>query len=210
MQTLNRESWLNLITEQFIKPHFQAKGYTIPENVRLSCSFTSRGAFKKKGQKTTRIGECWSGSRSGDQTIEIMISPIIADSVECVAILIHELIHATVGNEQGHNNVFKQCAISVGLQGKMTATTASDDLKATIKEWLETMGDYPHAELNDSMRKQSTRMYKTVCRNLSCGYTMRISSKWLKVAIPSCPACNCTMTSPFGDSNIWGDDDGEE
>jgi hypothetical protein len=209
MQILNRESWLNHITESHIKPHFEAKGYTIPDNVRLSCSFTSRGAFKKKGQKTTRIGECWSGNRSGDNTIEIMISPIIADSVECVAILMHELVHATVGNDQGHNSVFKQCALSVGLQGKMTATTASDDLKAIITTWLEQMGNYPHAELNDSMRTQSTRMYKTVCRNLACGYTMRISSKWLKIAIPECPACCSTMTSPFGNTAMFRDYDEE-
>jgi hypothetical protein len=138
-----------------------------------------------------------------------MISPIIADSVECVAILIHELVHATVGNDKGHNNVFKQCALSVGLTGKMTATKASEDLTATIKEWLEVMGQYPHAELNDSMRTQSTRMYKVQCRSVSCGYTMRISSKWLKLAVPECPACYSTMRSPFGDTAMFRDYDEE-
>jgi hypothetical protein len=209
MQILNRESWLNIITENHIKPHFTAKGYAIPDNVRLSCSFTSRGAFKKKGQKGVRIGECWSGNRSGDNTIEIMISPVIADSVKAVGILIHELVHATVGNDQGHNNVFKQCAVAVGLQGKMTATTESPELVATINEWLEVMGQYPHAELNDNMRTQSTRMYKVQCRSVSCGYTMRISSKWLKLAVPECPACYSTMRSPFGDTAMFRDYDEE-
>lgn len=210
MQILNRETWLNVITENHIKPHFQAKGYTIPENVRMGCSFTSRGAFKRKGQKSTRIGECWSDSASDGGNIEIMISPTIADSVKAVGILIHELCHATVGNDQGHNNVFKRCAVAVGLKGKMTATTETEELQATIKEWLEVMGEYPHAKLNANMSKQSTRMYKVECRSVSCGYTMRISSKWLKLAVPECPACYSTMRSPFGDTAMFRDFEGEE
>ena len=201
MQILNRESWLNIITENHIKPHFQAKGYTIPENVRMGCSFTSRGAFKRKGQKSTRIGECWSDTASEGGTIEIMISPTIADSVKAVGILIHELCHATVGNIHGHDNVFKQCAVAVGLEGKMTATTESEALQATIKEWLEIMGEYPHAKLNANLRKQSTRMHKCDC---ACGYTMRISSKWLKLATPRCPLGHGEMQHDF--ANEWGDE----
>jgi hypothetical protein len=194
MQILNRETWLNTITENYIKPHFQAKGYTIPENVRMGCSFTSRGAFKRKGQKSTRIGECWSDSASEGGNIEIMISPTIGDSVKAVGILIHELCHATVGNNHGHDNVFKKCALAVGLEGKMTATTESEELKAIIKEWLEDMGEYPHAKLNANLRKQSTRLHKCDC---ACGYTMRISSKWLKLATPRCPLGHGDMTHDF-------------
>ena len=203
--TTNRETWLNEITNQFIRPHFQSKGYTIPDTVRMGCSFTSRGAFKRKGQKSTRIGECWSDTASEGGNIEIMISPTIADSVRAVGILIHELCHATVGNIHGHDNVFKQCAVAVGLEGKMTATTETEALQATIKEWLEVMGEYPHAKLNARMSKQSTRLHKCDCH--VCGYTMRISSKWLKLATPRCPLGHGNMTHDF--DNQWGDE-GEE
>jgi len=184
MQTLNREAWLGLLTEQYIKPHFQAKGYTIPENVRMSCSFTSRGASGK------RIGECWSNQSSEDNTFEIFIHPAISDSNRVADILIHELVHATVGLEAGHGKEFKQCATSVGLTGKMTATTATEELKATISQWVEELGQYPHATLSSNgIKKQSTRMIKCVCSD--CGYQVYTSRKWIEVALPTCPNDEC-------------------
>ena len=191
----NREAWLNNITALFIRPHFAKAGYIIPDNVRMGCSFTSRGAFKRKGQRSQRIGECWSASASEGGHSEIMISPTIADSTEATAILIHELIHATVGNKEGHNQVFKSCALAVGLEGKMTATKASEALKATIATWLQSVGEYPHATLNANLKKQSTRMFKCEC--VRCGYTMRISSKWLKLATPRCPLGCGDMSHEF-------------
>ena len=64
MQALNREAYLNYITDTYARPHFQAKGYTIPANVRMSCSLTSR----KKA-----IGQCWSSEASEDKHFEIFI-----------------------------------------------------------------------------------------------------------------------------------------
>lgn len=184
MQTLNREAWLGLLTEQYIKPHFEAKGYTIPDNVRMSCAFTSRGASGK------RIGECWSNESSQDGTFEIFIHPAIADSKRVADILIHELVHATVGLEAGHGKQFKQCAVAVGLTGKMTATIATEELKATIGEWVAELGEYPHATLSSNgIKKQSTRMIKCVCSD--CGYQVYTSRKWIEVALPTCPNYEC-------------------
>lgn len=181
MQTLNRESYLNYITEQYIRPHFARAGYTIPQNVRMSCSLTSR----KK-----HIGECWSSEASEDKHFEIFIAPKIADSNEVISILIHELVHATVGNQAGHGVVFKQCALAVGLQGKMTATTASPELEDQINIWIAEAGEYPHAPLMESgIKKQSTRMIKCVC--LACDYQVYTSRKWLDIAMPTCPNDSC-------------------
>ena len=181
MQTLNREAYLNYITDSYIRPHFASKGYTIPQNVRMSCSLTSR----KK-----HIGECWSSIASEDNTFEIFIAPKIADSNEVIAILIHELIHATVGLQAGHGKEFKQCALSVGLEGKMTSTTASPDLVDQINIWIAESGEYPHAPLTQSnIKKQSTRMIKCVC--LECDYQVYTSRKWLDIAMPTCPNDEC-------------------
>lgn len=179
--TTNRETYLNYITEQYIRPHFKAQGYTIPANVRMACSLTS----KKK-----HIGECWSSIASEDNHFEIFIAPAIADSSEVIAILIHELIHATVGLQAGHGKEFKQCALSVGLEGKMTATIASPQLKETIMSWIAEAGEYPHAPLTQSnIKKQSTRMIKCVC--LACDYQVYTSRKWLDLAMPTCPNDSC-------------------
>jgi len=181
MQTLNREAYLNYITDSYIRPHFTRAGYTIPQNVRMSCSLTSR----KK-----HIGECWSSIASEDNTFEIFIAPSMADSNEVIAILIHELIHATVGLQAGHGKEFKQCALSVGLQGKMTSSTASPDLTDQINIWISEAGEYPHAPLTQSnQKKQSTRMIKCVC--LACDYQVYTSRKWLDIAMPTCPNDSC-------------------
>jgi hypothetical protein len=180
----NRETWLNLITNKHIRPFFQSKGYTIPSKVRMSCAFTSSGS---KGKS---IGECWNNANSQDETFEIFITPKIADSSRVVDILIHELCHATVGLKAGHKKPFADCAKAVGLTGKMTATTATDWLKAIIADWVSDMGEYPHAELTENNRKkQTTRMIKCVCGE--CGYTVRLARKWLEVATPDCPNGNC-------------------
>jgi len=181
MQTLNREAWLGMMTEQYLKPHFQAKGYTIPDNIRMSCSLTST----KKS-----IGQCWSSLNSGDNHFEIFISPKISDSSRVTDILIHELAHAVVGIRAGHKKPFADCAKSVGLEGKMTATTATAELKTTIAEWVAELGEYPHAPLTESgIKKQTTRQLKCVCK--SCGYQVYTSRKWLEIAMPKCPNENC-------------------
>lgn len=190
----NREVWLNLITNKYIRPLFASKGYTIPDNVRLSCSLSSSGIHTKAHQKRHTLGECYPASMSSDNTIEIMIVPNLADSVRVVDVLIHELCHATVGNKEGHNKVFGACAYAVGLEGKLTSTKASEALADTIRQWIAVEGDYPHATLKATYRKQTTRLHKCDC---ACGYTMRISSKWLKIATPRCPLGHGEMAHDF-------------
>jgi hypothetical protein len=187
---MNRETWLNKITDQFLKDHFNDAGYTIPQNVRMSCSLTSG-----RGAKNKAIGLCFSDRASEDQTHEIFISPSIADSLRVVDILIHELIHATIGLKEGHGKNFRKCAIALGLTGKMTATISTDQLKEKIKSWVAVMGQYPHAVLNSTDnsggKKQSTRLIKCQCE---CGYNIRITRKWLNdTGAPICPSCNIQM-----------------
>lgn len=200
----NREAWLNLITTKYIRPLFASKGYTIPDNIRLSCSQSSSGIHTKKHQKRFTLGECYPASMSSDNTIEILIVPTLADSARVIDVLIHELCHATVGNINGHNQVFGACARAVGLEGKMTSTKATEWLNALIGEWVKVEGEYPHATLKATYRKQTTRLHKCDC---ACGYTMRISSKWLKLATPRCPLGHGEMTHDFKlDDDFEGDE----
>lgn len=193
----NRETWLNQITAQYIRPHFEQAGYTIPNNIRMSCSLTGR----KKA-----IGIIYSANASQDSTHEIFISPTLADNTSVVATLIHELAHAVVGLENGHNRTFGKCAHAVGLEGKLTATVASAKLGETIAQWCNALGDYPHAVLSDTHsggKKQTTRLIKCEC--VKCGYTVRLSKKWIEVALPRCPDQDCDhydydMTPDMGET----------
>lgn len=192
---MNRETWLGEVTDKYIRQHFISKGYEIPANVKFSCSFSTKGAFKRKGQKRFVAGQCIPTFDSqGKIRHEIVIVPTQSDTIEVLDTLVHELCHATVGNHHEHNLVFSKCAYAVGLEGKPTSTNATEALKATFAEWVKEIGEYPHETLQVNMRKQSTRLYKCECR---CGYKMRISRSWLDVAIPKCPLGHGKMQSEY-------------
>ena len=185
---MTREQWLSELTGK-LKPLFDANGYKIPPNVRLSCGFPSKGATALRHR---RIGECWASERSEDQTFEIFISPVLSEDMRVAGILAHELVHAVVGLTAGHKAPFKRCAVAIGLEGKMTATTESEAFKQSVQPMLGKLGPYPHAKLDasSSPKKQSTRSLKVTCAD--CRYTARITSKWL--AESGAPLCPCNHT----------------
>ena len=66
-----REAWLTAGVNA-LRPHFKGAGadkpgkrgehgYTVPDNLRATCGWPSKGALARKNQ---RIGECWSDSAS--------------------------------------------------------------------------------------------------------------------------------------------------
>ena len=165
---MNREKYLNEAMG-ILKPLFLSHGHSIPDNIRISCGF-ARGSRKA-------IGQCFNEKLSKDSTIEIFICPTQSDTNRVCDILAHELIHACYPLE-GHKGNFRKCALDIGLTGKMTATVASDKLNTWIDSNIKSkLGEYPHATVSDSKKKQSTRLIKVACD--SCGYTVRISRKWL-------------------------------
>jgi hypothetical protein len=183
---ITREAWLLAAVEQ-MKPLFSKNGYTVPA-VRVTCGWPSRSALSAKAR---RIGECWDSEASSDGLHQIFISPCLADNIDnrgVLSTLVHEVVHAVVGIKQKHNKVFRKCAESVGLEGKMTATVASPFLMAEFAVWLTTLGEYPHAKLDmlkSPVKKQGTRLHKCECAE--CGYTVRVTQKWIDVGLPLCP-----------------------
>jgi hypothetical protein len=85
-----------------------------------------------------------------DGTFEISVSPVMADPLRVLGILIHEVVHATVGLAAGHRSAFSQCAAKVGLTSPWTGTGETDDLKIEMASWLKYLGPYPHAALSTS------------------------------------------------------------
>lgn len=170
-----REAWLKDAVED-IRPIFLEHGYEIPE-YRVSCGWPSRGATKMNAQT---IGQAWSPTCSGDGTPEMFISPVLgADEVATVlATLVHEIVHIVVGNECGHRGAFKKCATLVGLEGKMTATHAGDDLAGQLSDIAKNLGTYPHAKITPgpTKKKNKNRHHKFVCQEEECGFTCRASN----------------------------------
>lgn len=185
---MTREEWMNAFTKA-AKPSFVKTGYPLPDKVRCSIGFTS------KGHKSKRIGECWSSKASKDGTFEIFIVPTEGDSSRIADILTHELVHAAVGLEAKHGKIFKKCATGLGLEGKMTATTAGPKWKEWAGPILAKLGPMPHASLNDMIappRPPSDSKNRHVKCECSCGIIFRTSRKTLAaVQDLRCPNADC-------------------
>lgn len=101
-----REAWLNELISK-LRPIFDDIGFPLPEKIRASCGFPSKGALAKKVKS---VGEAWSSDKSEDQTFETFVSPLVADAVEVAAVQTHELCHCAAGLECGHRSPFTKAA----------------------------------------------------------------------------------------------------
>ena len=178
---MNREQWLIKAVKKLSKI-ITENNETVPDNVRVSCSWPMTTPRK-------RIGEAWTSEASDDGAHETFISPVVSDPIEVLAILLHELVHHAVGVPAGHKAPFKRLAVACGLEGKMTATVAGDELTVKLVLIADSLGEYPHKTLNPGIgrKKQGTRLIKCECND--CGYIVRTTEKWLVFGAPLCP-CN--------------------
>jgi hypothetical protein len=167
--TATREAWL-LAAVELLRPMFAQVGAVVPD-MRISVGFPSTSVRK-------RIGECWHSPEG--QIPQIFVSPVLDNIIDVLAVVIHEAIHACLGEGFGHGKEFRALATSVGLEGKMTATTPSETLVGQLKEIIDELGDYPHVKLTlGTAKKQTTRMLKVQCDNLGCGFIFRTTAKWI-------------------------------
>lgn len=186
-----REQWLTAAVDA-LRPSFDALGKPIPLAVRVTCGFPLHA------RRSKAIGQCWASTASADKTIEIMISPVLAQPVAVLEVLVHEMCHATDG-AMNHGTAFQKVAQAMGLvacgTGKQTwkSTKGADGFMTRYASVLDALGDYAHAELvpGSETKVQPTRMMKLCCP--SCGYTVRTTAKWLAVGVPTCP-CGDTLS----------------
>ena len=182
----NREDWLlnGMKSLRLIMDNADAPEFLTP-HVSIGWPKGSRG-----GKSSKAIGQCWDQVVSGDkERAHIFISPELTDPVEVLAVLLHEMIHASVGTQCGHRGPFRKVAINCGLEGKMTATVAGEQLTEKLKEVVELLGDYPHPGLNDvpDRKKPGSRMLKVDC--MYCGCIARMTRKWIEEI--GAPYCGC-------------------
>ena len=186
-----REEWLSALVTA-LRPMFSALGEPVPEKVRVSCGWPSRGGLSARNRA---IGQAWSPLASADGTHETFISPYLDDAPTVAHVLVHELAHHAVGVECGHKGSFKRLAGKLGLVGKMTATTASPELAARLNVLTDALGPYPHAKVDAKLagrKKQGTRMLKVTCSE--CSAIVRMTATTIEAAgLPTC-GCGGAMT----------------
>lgn len=204
---MNRETWLEAALP-LLQNLFTAAGYVMPDKLHVSVGFPSTRALSAKKQ---RIGECWNSRVSNDGVHHIFISPVLDDGARVLDVLIHEVIHAVVGTDAGHKKPFKDAMKAVGLEGKATATVASEGLATRLREMVsDTLGPYPQPKFNaqalqeeKDKKKQTTRLLKATCPSGDSVagklYTVRITKLHVEAfGAPICPKCQESMTIEGG------------
>lgn len=182
---MNREAWLEAAIDA-LRPMLEENGSPVPADVRVSCGFPGGKSVHKV------IGQCWA-SRANDGVSQLFVSPLLHDPVEILAVLIHEAIHAWNDCKDGHKGAFRRAALAIGLEGKMTATTAGEKLVERLGELAAELGEYPHKKMTLAdlgVKKQTTRMIKLQCGE--CGYVVRTTQKWIECGLPTC-VCSTEM-----------------
>src|SRR5271156_3819667 len=187
-----RESWLRAATDE-LRPYFQRCGYPLPDKIRFAIGFPSTG------RKGNRVGECWHSSTSADDHFEIFIRADQSEPVECLGVLVHELVHVVVPVDAKHGKLYREAAIKIGLQGKMVHALPGILLQKRLEDLAATLGPLPHARLNidrgadnrgpaDREKKQKARMLKAQCEVEGCGFIVRVAAAQVRnVGPPHCP-----------------------
>jgi len=190
-----REAWLRAATGE-LRPYFAARDLEIPENIRFAIAFPSTG------RNGNRVGEAWHCSTSEDGNFEIIVRADLADPVEILGVLTHELVHIVLPVDAGHGKLYRDAALKIGLEGKMRHAMPGKLLRAHLVELAPTLGPLPHARLNiergrdnkgpaDRPKKQGTRLLKAECPECAKAddpYVARIAaSPARRKGPPHCP-----------------------
>ena len=188
---MDREEWLteamHMILGDIIAPAI-APDWEPLNPFRVSVGYPPRSRANSKV-----VAVCIVSAASADKHNEIFVTPAIDDSMVILANLAHEGVHQSDDCASGHKNHFARVARRIGLEGKLTATTAGVLLNSKLAKIVDTLGEIPHAKINlDAAKtKQTTRMIKVACPDVdTCGFSYRTSQTNIsKITDLLCPAC---------------------
>ena len=176
----NREDWLNKAAILLLE-YAADRGYPKPIRPYISVGFP-------KGARGNTIGQCWGHARSADEHDHIFVHPRLDDGLQVLHVLLHELGHSLIGCEHGHRAPFSKWAAAMGLVKPWTATTPGPELTEALREMLDTLGEYPHAALDDSKKgakkKSADRARRYECPG--CGQKLMAHTDELHVRCEEC------------------------
>jgi hypothetical protein len=183
----NREAWLMSAAER-LWGRIIAEGGERPQKCRVSCGWPSKSALMTASSRSRVLGQAWSPDASEDKAREVFISPALADEVQVMDVLLHELIHAALPHDAGHGPAFQYVMKRVGLEGKPTATVAGEELVEDLRVIAHELGRYPHEKLDSTPGvKKPGRMVKGECPD--CGNILYGSRAAWEAALPVCGIC---------------------
>lgn len=180
---LTREAWL-LQAASLLRGLFEEKGMRVPNFlVSVGIPATSR--------RGSAVGQCWRTTASGNGVNQVFVSPVLADAVEVMDTLVHEMVHVLDNCEHGHGKEFKKIATRVGLVGKMREASAGEPLRLRLQEMAaelaKAIGPYPHSPLNLTPAPIAERPKPARAKCEHCGFKFNMPRRFLHYAPPACP-----------------------
>lgn len=203
-----REDWLLAAIEE-LRPRFEAIGFPLPPVIHVSTGFALAGKVENANIRAVTFADFV----NDDGNLSVFMSPFEKDTAQVIMVLIHELIHVALNNQDGHTKRFREAALLLGLVPPLLSLHATVELEADALRLAAKLGDYPHAGM-DKLRELITgtgprdgktgpqsetpnskfwsapprqRNRQIRCQCTACGYTLRASRKWIDVKVPVCP-----------------------
>lgn len=197
---MNRESWLTAAAEE-LWPLLVAAGGTRPDSARYSCSWPSTGALRRHSSNSRTLGQAWHAG-SADGTREVQISPVLADALEVLDVLGHEMVHQAVPGGSGHGPVFQRVCKRFGYEAKAwrggkswrVAGASEQFMNEVLRPLAKKLGKYPHARLDADLKPKRPGSPLKAVSCPDCGYNARITRVWIDKGLPTCP-CGAIMES---------------
>lgn len=183
-----REQWLQAGVKELTKL-FKKHGFEVPE-VRVSVGWPGG-----RGKKTGVVGQCFPSIMADDEVAQIFVSPAVSKSLNVIATLAHEIVHAIDDCQSGHKNGFVKIAKAIGFLPKYTSSENREpSLDEELQKIVGKLGPFPHAAIREGERPavQKTYMAKVIpseeCRSCDPEYKLRMTQKWIEEAgLPLCP-----------------------
>lgn len=130
---------------------------------------------------SSTMGVCSSRAASTGGHNEIFISPELDGdrSHDVLGVLLHELIHAYLDNQDGHTGRFAKIARKVGYLTPLTQFKPSKELSETLNSYITLLGPIPHDALDYAAikPKQKGRHLLVACSHKECPFQFRTSRK---------------------------------
>lgn len=212
---MNRETWLNQLAQK-LAPRFEELGYPLPP-FRVSVGFTSGGMNSRANgecwNKSTSADEHYSIFISPGEGSTVQIAAILNHELIHAAVGLeegHKGNFAKVMQVTGMGRPFTSSVPAPGFVEWVTpfieelgeiphfpltwrqeggrARRVKRDAGGVVELPQDEGEDDDATEAGDESsrpKKQTTRLLKVECGQ--CGYTVRLTRKWLDVGPPGCP-----------------------
>lgn len=136
----DRDLWLVRAVHR-LRPVLGATGLPLAERVTVTAGITQL----LDGESRHPLGECWPSWSRSEGLPHIVISRSLSDGLKVLAVLVHELIHASDDCRSGHGAWFRAWARAVGLEGPFPSTHAGPQLQRQLQPLVRGLGRYPEA-----------------------------------------------------------------